>query len=58
MGIINSSKTDPNKILPMTYLWARIAHTVAYTFAIPWGRTLTFAIGWLATLCILAQILL
>jgi len=23
MGIINNSKTDPNKILPMTYLWAR-----------------------------------
>lgn len=23
MGIINNSKTDPNKILPMTYMWAR-----------------------------------
>ncbi len=23
MGIINNSKTDPNKILPMHYLWAR-----------------------------------
>ncbi len=23
MGIINNSKTDPNKILPMTYNWAR-----------------------------------
>ena len=23
MGIINSSKTDPNKILPITYSWAR-----------------------------------
>ena len=23
MGIINNSKTDPNKILPMTYQWAR-----------------------------------
>jgi len=23
MGIINNSKTDPNKILPMTYKWAR-----------------------------------
>ncbi len=22
-GIINNSKTDPNKILPMTYMWAR-----------------------------------
>lgn len=23
MAVINNSKTDPNKILPMTYLWAR-----------------------------------
>jgi ribonucleoside-diphosphate reductase beta chain len=23
MGVINNPKTDPNKILPMTYLWAR-----------------------------------
>ena len=23
MAIINDSKTDPNKILPMKYLWAR-----------------------------------
>src|SRR3989344_4879507 len=23
MPIINSSQTDPNKILPMTYMWAR-----------------------------------
>ena len=23
MGIINSNKTDPNKILPMKYPWAR-----------------------------------
>jgi len=23
MGIINNNKTDPNKILPMTYMWAR-----------------------------------
>ncbi|PIE04002.1 MAG: ribonucleoside-diphosphate reductase, partial [Spirochaetales bacterium] len=23
MSIINDTKTDPNKILPMTYLWAR-----------------------------------
>ena len=23
MAIIHDTKTDPNKILPMTYLWAR-----------------------------------
>ena len=27
------------------YLWARIAHAVAYTFAIPWLRTIAFTAG-------------
>ncbi len=27
------------------FFWARVAHAVAYTFAIPWVRTLTFAAG-------------
>lgn len=40
------------------YFWARIAHTITYTFAVPWIRTLAFFIGWAAVLCILAQILL
>jgi len=27
------------------YFWARVVHLVSYTFAIPWIRTLAFAIG-------------
>lgn len=42
----------------MTYFGARIVHTLAYTFAIPWLRTLSFATGWLAIVCFLTQILL
>jgi uncharacterized MAPEG superfamily protein len=41
-----------------TFFWARVVHTLSYTFAIPWVRTLSFAAGWAAVLCILAQILL
>ncbi len=41
-----------------TFFWARVVHTLSYTFAIPWVRTLAFATGWAAVLCILAQILL
>jgi len=29
-----------------TYLGARIAHAGAYTFAIPWVRTVAFSVGW------------
>ena len=27
------------------YFWARVAHALAYTFAVPWVRTLAFAVG-------------
>ena len=29
----------------MIYFWARVVHYIAYTFAIPWVRTLAFAVG-------------
>ncbi|HEX7926515.1 MAG TPA: MAPEG family protein, partial [bacterium] len=41
----------------MVYFWARLAHYVVYTLGIPWLRTLTFTVGWLACLCIAWQIL-
>ena len=28
-----------------TYFWARVVHPIAYTFAMPWVRTLAFAVG-------------
>lgn len=40
------------------YFWLRLAHYVVYVFGIPFGRTLTFAGAWLATICIAYQILL
>jgi uncharacterized MAPEG superfamily protein len=41
----------------MVYFWARAVHAVAYTFAIPWVRTLAFVAGVGAQLCIAWQIL-
>ena len=29
----------------MIYFWARVVHLLAYTFAVPWVRTLAFAVG-------------
>ena len=40
----------------VVYLLARIAHYFLYILAVPFGRTTTFAIGWLAMLCIFWQI--
>jgi uncharacterized MAPEG superfamily protein len=29
----------------VVYFWARVAHAVAYTFAVPWARTAAFTVG-------------
>ncbi len=39
------------------YLWARVAHLLSYTFAIPWARTLTFAVSWAAMVAMVIQLL-
>jgi uncharacterized MAPEG superfamily protein len=40
------------------YFWARLAHFIAYTFAIPWVRTLAFAAAWAAQIAFAWQILM
>jgi uncharacterized MAPEG superfamily protein len=39
------------------YFWGRLVHAVAYTAAVPWLRTLAFAVAWGGILCISWQIL-
>lgn len=34
--------------LAMVYFWSRVVHAVAYTFALPWVRTLGFFGGFIA----------
>ena len=41
----------------MVYFWARVVHVTAYTFAIPWVRTLAFAVGFFAQVVSAWQIL-
>ncbi len=41
----------------VVYFWARVVHVLAYTFAIPWVRTLAFVAGFLSQLCIAWHIL-
>ena len=40
------------------FFWARIAYAVCYTLAIPWLRTLTFAVAWGGTICIAWHVLM
>ncbi|HTO48686.1 MAG TPA: MAPEG family protein [Burkholderiales bacterium] len=41
----------------MAYFWARVVHLAAYTFAVPWVRTLAFAVGFFAQAAIAWQLL-
>lgn len=42
----------------MVYFWARVVHALAYTFAVPWVRTLAFTVGFFAQAAIAWQILM
>jgi uncharacterized MAPEG superfamily protein len=39
------------------YFWARLVHVIAYTFAVPWVRTLAFAAGFFCQVAIALQLL-
>jgi len=41
----------------MVYFWARVVHAAAYTFGVPWVRTLAFAAGFVCYMTIAWQIL-
>lgn len=41
----------------VVYFWARVVHTAAYTFAVPWVRTLAFAVGFFAQATLAWQLL-
>jgi uncharacterized MAPEG superfamily protein len=39
------------------YFWARLVHVVAYTFAVPWLRTLAFVAGFGCQVALFLQVL-
>ena len=39
------------------YLWSRVVHLLAYTFAIPWVRTLSFVAGFACQVAIILQLI-
>jgi len=38
-------KGEATALVCMIYFWARLVHFLAYTFRIPWVRTLAFVVG-------------
>jgi uncharacterized MAPEG superfamily protein len=39
------------------YFWARLVHVVAYSFAVPWVRTLAFVAGFACQVALILQVL-
>ncbi len=53
LGVANAATATA----AMVYFWARVVHAVVYALAIPWLRTLAFAVGFFAQATIAWQIL-
>lgn len=47
---------DVTAMACQVYFWARAIHLAAYTFAIPWVRTLAFAIGFGCQVALVLQL--
>lgn len=52
-GVLN----DVTLLATTVYFWARVVHAIVYAMAIPWLRTLSFAVGWLCCMALAAQLL-
>lgn len=52
VGISN----DTTVLACSVFFWARLVHVIAYTFAVPWLRTLAFAVGWASIIVLLLQL--
>ena len=57
MAHVLSISTPATKMAAAVYFFARLVHFVVYTAGIPVARTLSFTVGWIAQLVILAAIL-
>ncbi|MGD8810348.1 MAG: MAPEG family protein [Gammaproteobacteria bacterium] len=51
------ASNDATVAAAVTFFWARVAHYVVYVAGIPFLRTLCFAVGWVAMVCIFWQII-
>ena len=57
MAHVLEISNDTTVLACQVYFWARLAHVVLYTLAVPWGRTLAFAAAWLCQVALLLQII-
>ncbi len=49
---LSGAANEATAYAAIAYFWARLAHFGLFASGVPFGRTITFAVGWLALLCI------
>ena len=54
---VSGSNSDATATACVVYFWTRIVHALSYTLAIPWVRTLAFAVGVFCQLTLAWQLL-
>ena len=54
---VSGAANEATAAAAVVYFLARVAHYLFYVAGAPYVRTLSFAVGWLAILCIIWQIL-
>ena len=53
---LTAAANEATAAAAIAYFWVRVAHYIVYVVGVPFGRTITFALGWAAQLCIFWQI--
>jgi len=50
--------SDTTVLACQVYFWARLVHFVVYGLAVPWVRTLSYAVAWACIVALLLQLML
>lgn len=50
--------SDTTILACQVYFWARLVHFVVYGLAVPWVRTLSYAVAWACIVALLLQLML
>ncbi|MBT8144164.1 MAG: MAPEG family protein [Gammaproteobacteria bacterium] len=55
---ITGAANETTGLLALIYLVARVVYSIVYALGIPWLRTISFAVGFVATLGVFVQLLM
>ena len=54
---IAGAANETTALAALIFFWARVVHAVVFTLGVPWLRTLSFAVSWIAMILIFIEII-